>query len=54
MFIHVKMSTIVLRIVGILTFISMINDTLESLKAKKSLLFNTIVFKELKFHAKLS
>ena len=44
-------------IVDILTFISMINTTSESLKAKKKayLLFGILVFYEqLKFHAQLS
>ena len=40
MLINVKMPTIV----GILTFISMINDTSESLKARKVLIFSILVF----------
>ena len=46
MLINVKMPTIV----GILTFISMINTKSESLKASKHLFF----YKPLKFHAHLS
>ena len=40
MFINVKMPTIV----GILTFISMINTTSESLKARKIFIFSVLVF----------
>ena len=50
MLIHLKMPTIV----GILTFISMIKTTSESLKVRnfKSFIFQH--FKQLKFHAQLS
>ena len=49
--IKVKMPTIV----GILTFISRINTTYESLKARNSYLFQHFIFYEhLKFHAQLS
>ena len=48
MFINVKMPTIV----SILTFISMIYTTSESLKAIKVLIFSILLFHEqLKFHA---
>ena len=51
MLINVKMPTIV----GILTFISMINTTSESLKASKVFIFSHFIFYEqLKFHAQLS
>ena len=51
MLINVKMPTTV----GILTFISMINTTSESLKAKQVFNFQHISFYEqLKFHAQLS
>ena len=51
MLINVKMSTIV----GILTYISMINKTSESLKARKVLIFQHSSFNEqLNFHAQLS
>ena len=51
MLIHVKMPIIV----GILTFISMINTTLNSLKAKEVFIFQHVSFYEqLKFHARLS
>ena len=51
MLINVKMPTIV----GILTFISMINTTLESLKARKVFIFQQFSFDEqLEFHAQLS
>ena len=51
MLINVKITTIV----GILTFISMINTTPESLDARKSLFFSIDFFYEqLKFHAQLS
>ena len=53
MFMNVKMQTIV----GILTFISMINTctTSESLKARKVLTIHQLSFyKQLKFHAQLS
>ena len=51
MLINVKMSTIV----GILTFISMINKTFESLKARKVYIFQYFSFYvQLKFHAQLS
>ena len=50
MLINVKMPTIV----GILTFVSMINATYESLKARKVLIFQHFSFYEkLKFHAQL-
>ena len=50
--INVKMPTIV----GILTFISMINTTPESLKARNSflLLLNFSFYEQLKFHGQLS
>ena len=49
--INVKMPTIV----GILTFISMINAAPEGLKARTSLFASILVFYEqLKFHAQLS
>ena len=49
--INVKMPTIV----GILTFISMINTTFESLKASKVFIFQHLSFYEqLQFHAQLS
>ena len=49
--INVKMPTIV----GILTFMSMINTTCESLKARKVLIFQHFSFcEQLKFHAQLS
>ena len=41
MLINVKMPTIVGIIVGILTFISMLNATSESLKARKSVFFSS-------------
>ena len=41
MLVNVKMPTFV----GILTFISKINTTSESLRAKKSLFFSILVFK---------
>ena len=42
-------------IVGILTFISMINTTSESLKARKICIFQHFSFcEQLKFHAQLS
>ena len=51
MLINVKMPTIV----GILTFISRINTTSESLKARKVFVFRHFKFYEqLKFHAQLS
>ena len=51
MFINVKMPTII----GILTFISMINKTSESLKARKVFVFQHVSFYEqLKFCAQLS
>ena len=51
MFINVKMPTIV----GISTFISMINTISESLKARKHVIFQCFSFYEqLKFHAQLS
>ena len=51
MLINVKMSTIV----GILTFISMINTVSESFKARKGFNFHHFTFYEpLKFHAQLS
>ena len=50
MLINVKMPTIV----GILTFISLINITNESLKARKAFVFQHFSFYEqLKFHAPL-
>ena len=49
MLINVKMSTIV----GILTFISMINTISESLK-RKSLFSSILVFEQLKFQSQLS
>ena len=52
MLMHVKMPTI---IVGILTFISMINTISESLKAKEVFIFQHLSFYEQsKFHAQLS
>ena len=48
--INVKMPTIV----GILTFISMINTTSEGLKAKKSNFYHFSFYELLKFHAQLS
>ena len=49
--INVKMSTIV----GILTFISMINTTSESLKKARKVNFqHKFFFEQLKFHAQLS
>ena len=51
MLINVKMPTIV----GILTFISMINTTSESLKVRKVFIFQHFSFPgQLKFHAQLS
>ena len=51
MLINVKMPTIV----GILSFISMINTPSESLKGRKVFIFQHFSFYEqLKFHAKLS
>ena len=52
MLINVKMPTIV----GILTFICMLNATSESLKARKVGIFQQFSFYEqqLKFHAQLS
>ena len=51
MIINVKMPTIV----GISTFISMINTTSEGLKARKSLCFSALSFcEQLKFHTELS
>ena len=52
MLVNVKMPTIV----GILTFISMLNATSESLKTRKVGIFQQFSFYEqqLKFHAQLS
>ena len=51
MLINVKMPTIV----GILTFISILNATSESLKARKAGIFQQLSFyMQLKFHAQLS
>ena len=50
MLINVKMPTIV----GILTFISKINTTSESLKARKSLFFSILVLLAVECHAHLS
>ena len=51
MLINVKMPTIV----GILTFISLINTPLESFKVRKIFIFHHFTFNEqLKFHAQLS
>ena len=51
MLINAKMPTIV----GILTFISMINETSQSLKARKEFIFLLFGFyQQLKFHAQLS
>ena len=51
MLINVKMPTIL----GILTFISMINKTSESLKARKVFIFQHFSLHELlEFHAQLS
>ena len=51
MLINVKMPTIV----GILTFISMLNATSERLKARKVVIFQPFCFNEQwKFHAQLS
>ena len=51
MLINVKMTAIV----GILTFISIINRTSESLKARKVFIFQHFSFYEqLKFHTQLS
>ena len=51
MFINVKMPTIV----GILTSISLINTTSESLKARKVFIFQRFSFyAQLKLHAQLS
>ena len=51
MLINVKMPSIV----GILTFMSLINTTSESLKARKIFIFQYLSFYEqLKFHAQLS
>ena len=48
---NVKMPTIV----GILTFISMVDTTSESLKAREVLIFQYFSFNEqLEFHAQLS
>ena len=47
---HVKMPTIV----GILKFISMINTTLESLKARSLYSSILVFYEQLKFHAQLS
>ena len=50
MLINVKMPTII----GILTFISIINTTSESLKARKVVIFQLISFyDQLRFHAQL-
>ena len=50
MFINVKMPTIV----GILTFISMINITADSLKARSIFIFQHFsLYEQLKFHAQL-
>ena len=51
MLINIKMPTVV----GILTFISMINRTSESSKARNSFFFQHFsFFEQLKFHAHLS
>ena len=51
MLINVKMPTIV----GILTFMGMINTTAESLKARKVNIFKCLSFyKQFNFHAQLS
>ena len=51
MLINVKMPTVV----GILTFISMINITSESSKARKVFIFQHLSsYAQLKFHAQLS
>ena len=51
MLINVKMPTMV----GILTFMSMINTTSESLKARKVFIFQHVSFyDQLKFHAQWS
>ena len=50
MLINVKMPTIV----GILTCISMINKTSESLKARKVFIFQHFIYEQLKFRAQLS
>ena len=53
MLINIKMPTI--TIVGILTFISMKNPPLNSLKAREVFIFQHFSFYEkLKFHAQLS
>ena len=49
MLIKVKMPTIV----GILTFISMVNTTSESLKVRNNLYF-LVVYEQIKFHTQLS
>ena len=50
-YIYIQMPTIV----GILTFISMINTTSESLKVRKVFIFQHVRFYEqLKFHTQLS
>ena len=50
MLINVKMPIIV----GILTFIGMINTPHESIKQEQSLLLSFVVIEQLKFHAQLS
>ena len=50
MLINVKMPTIV----GILTFISTINTTYESLKARKAYFSAFKFYEQFKFHAQLS
>ena len=50
MLINVKMPTIV----DILTFVSMIYTTSESLKPRKIFIFQHLSYKKLKFHSQLS
>ena len=51
MLINVKMSTIV----GVLTFITEINTSFDSLKAREVFIYHHFIFYEqLKFHAQLS
>ena len=50
MLINVKMPTIV----GILTFIGIMNTPHESIKQEQSLVLSFVVFEQLKVHAQLS
>ena len=52
---QLSMKSILLTIIGILTFISMINAASESFQARKGFIFHHFTFYEpLKFHAHLS